>query len=156
MLAEEFHGMLVKHGLKKKVHQRDVLPFYLLNANQILLFTADNATSNDKQTDYLSGLSNSFEELNQVRCFNHTIQLLAKALLKPFYSPGLMGKDDETDDGVVLQAMDDEEEKEEEDKMDDEDKEEEEDPFGAMDDDKGEGLIKNTEAVRIMLMKVSF
>ena len=68
-----------------------------------------------------------------------------------------MEMDDETDDGVVLQAMDDEEEKEgEEDEMDDEDKEEEEDLLDAMDDDEREVLIENTEAVRMTLMKISF
>ena len=65
--------------------------------------------------------------------------------------------DDETDDGIALQAMDDEEEKEgEEDEMDDKDKEEEEDPLDAMDDDEQEVLIENTEAVHMTLMKVSF
>jgi hypothetical protein len=59
-------------------------------------------------------LPNTFEELNRVRCFNHTIQLSAKALLKPFSSAGSTETDNETeygDDGMpALQAMDDEEE----------------------------------------------
>ncbi|KAH7910435.1 hypothetical protein BJ138DRAFT_1126854 [Hygrophoropsis aurantiaca] len=31
-------------------------------------------------------MKNSFEAVNRVRCFNHTLQLAAKALLKPFTS----------------------------------------------------------------------
>ena len=54
---------------------------------QILAFNADNATSNDKQTSYLDGLPNSFEAVNHVRCFNHTMQLSVKALMKPFDTP---------------------------------------------------------------------
>jgi hypothetical protein len=51
---------------------------------QILGVTADNATSNDVQREELAGMDNSFEEENHVRCFNHTLQLSAKALLRPF------------------------------------------------------------------------
>jgi hypothetical protein len=77
--------------------------------------------------------------------------------LKPFYSAGLIETDDDTDDGVALQATDDEEEKEEEeDEMDDEDKDDEEDPLGALDDDERKGLIENTAAVRMTLMKVRY
>ena len=107
--------------------------------------------------DVLGGLPNTFEELNQGWCFNHTIQLLAKALLKPFYSAGLIESNDDSDDGIALQAMDDNEEKEEEeeeDEIDDEDKEEEEDPLDVLDDNERENLMKNTEAVRMTPMKV--
>jgi hypothetical protein len=45
---------------------------------------ADNATSNDKQREDLAAMDNSFEEQNHVRCFNHTLQLSAKALMRPF------------------------------------------------------------------------
>lgn len=46
----------------------------------------------------LATLPNSFEEVNRVRCFNHTLQLSAKALLRPFNAG--MGKmsDDDTSD----------------------------------------------------------
>ncbi len=46
--------------------------------------TADNASSNAIQVTALYGLENSFDEANHVRCFNHTIQLAGKALIKPF------------------------------------------------------------------------
>ena len=49
----------------------------------------DNATSNDKQTTSLAALDNSFEVFNQVWCFNHTLQLSAKALLRPL-NPGIL------------------------------------------------------------------
>jgi len=51
---------------------------------QILAFNGDNATSNDTQTAELEKKKNSFNISNHIRCFNHTIQLSAKALLKPF------------------------------------------------------------------------
>ena len=47
---------------------------------KILTFNADNTTANDKQTTKFSTLDNSFDEANQVWCFNHTLQLSAKAL----------------------------------------------------------------------------
>ena len=53
---------------------------------KILTFNGDNATSNDKQTTHLHALPNSFDQVNRVRCFNHTIQLSAKKLLEPFTS----------------------------------------------------------------------
>ena len=103
-------------------------------------------------------LPNSFEELNRVRCFNHTIQLSAKALLKPFSSAGLTETDNKTendDDSMPeLQAMDDKDDKEDDPNVDDKDNEEEEDLLAELDDDKREELINNTEAVHTMLNKV--
>ncbi|KAF8874617.1 hypothetical protein BD779DRAFT_1410946, partial [Infundibulicybe gibba] len=58
-LARSFQKMLEVHGL----------------ADKILAFNSDNATSNDTQTSKLASLTNSFEEVNRVRCFNHTLQL---------------------------------------------------------------------------------
>ncbi len=46
--------------------------------------TADNASSNAIQVTALYGLENSFDKANRVRCFNHTIQLAGKVLIKPF------------------------------------------------------------------------
>ena len=109
----------------------------------------------------LAGLLNAFEEPNEVQCFNHTLQLSAKALLKPFYSARLLDTNDNinSDNGIsVLQVADDEEEEngdENEDAMDDnKDKQEEEDPLTILDNDKRGILIQNTEAVCTMLMKV--
>ena len=82
----------------------------------------DNASSNDTQTNELAALPNLFELCNRVRCFNHMIQLAAKALLRPL-NPGITGNDDEggsdTDDGsdcppLVVEDESDEEGEEEE------------------------------------------
>jgi hypothetical protein len=54
--------------------------------------TADNASSNNVQAAVLFTLENTFDIANHVRCFNHTIQLSGKALIKPFNAG--MGKTD--------------------------------------------------------------
>ena len=63
----------------------------------MLAMNTDNAAANDTQTTVLAQFDNSFEEEQCARCFNHTIQLLAKALLRPF-NPAL-GK--VTEEGVI-------------------------------------------------------
>ena len=85
VLANAFQMMLKRHGLEHKV----CLTFgsrvcCTLTISQMLAFNADNATSNNKQTVDLARKKNSFEECNHGRCFNHTVQLVAKALIKPF------------------------------------------------------------------------
>ena len=67
-MVKAFQAMLKRFGLTKK----------------ILAVNADNMTANDKQTTKLDSLNNSFNEENRVWCFNHTIQLSATTLLKPF------------------------------------------------------------------------
>jgi hAT family C-terminal dimerisation region len=52
--------------------------------DRILVLNADNAASNDTQTTALAAMDNTFAEAQRVRCFNHTLQLSAKALLRPF------------------------------------------------------------------------
>jgi hypothetical protein len=92
-MANAFQDMLERFGLTEK----------------ILAVNADNATSNDTQTTKLDALDNSFDETNRVRCFNHTLQLSAKALLKPF-NTALSGKttgDDGDSDDVTAQDIDD-------------------------------------------------
>jgi hypothetical protein len=61
-------------------------------AHQVLAVNADNATSNDTMTTHLDGMPNAFDEVNRVRCFNHTLQLSAKTLLRPFNSGLSSGK----------------------------------------------------------------
>ena len=46
--------------------------------------TADNVALNNIQREALAGIDNAFREENHVHCFNHTLQLSAKALLCPF------------------------------------------------------------------------
>ena len=67
-MAKAFQKMLQDFGLTEKIHT----------------VHADNATSNNTQTTKLDQLDNTFEEENWVQCFNHTLQLSVKALLKPF------------------------------------------------------------------------
>jgi len=81
-MANAFQKMLEHFRLTKK----------------ILALNADNATSNDTQTTRLHELNNSFNKENHVRCFNHTLQLSAKTLLKPF-NIALAGKGMDNDDG---------------------------------------------------------
>ena len=61
---------------------------------QILAFTGDNASSNDTQTTCLAAMENSFVTSNRVRCYNHILNLVAKALLRPFSHKLTIGGDD--------------------------------------------------------------
>ncbi|KAF8183282.1 hypothetical protein K438DRAFT_1452604, partial [Mycena galopus ATCC 62051] len=59
-LAREFGEMLQRFNLQHK----------------ILAWTGDNATSKDTQTTALNrDPNNSFEAINRVHCFNHTLNL---------------------------------------------------------------------------------
>ena len=52
---------------------------------QILSITGDNASNNDGMIRYLGETLNNFPSpTNQTRCFVHTINLIAKSILKPF------------------------------------------------------------------------
>jgi hypothetical protein len=81
------------------------------------MLVADNASSNDTQTTTLASLNNSFNEVNRVRCFNHTLQLSAKTLLQPFnasMSSATAASDEEgmVEDLPTLEEPDDEEDDE--------------------------------------------
>jgi hypothetical protein len=69
-------------------------------AFKILAFNGDNASPNDTQTTELDKKKNSFDVVNRVRCFNHTIQLACKALLRPFASSNPPAADDNESDGL--------------------------------------------------------
>jgi hypothetical protein len=110
-MANTFQNMLQQFRLTEKIHA----------------VNTDNATSNDTQTTKLDQLDNTFDEENRVRCFNHTLQLSAKALLKPF-NIGLSGKaaDDNNeltpdDDGNLVTSVDDEGDEGDEEDEEDED-----------------------------------
>jgi len=73
--------------------------FLNLSSLQILAVNADNASLNDTQGQALAGMANSFELENCIRCFNHTLQLSAKTLLRPFnVGLGKTTKDDDNND----------------------------------------------------------
>jgi hypothetical protein len=149
-------------------------PWWLILQHQILTFNGDNATSNDKQTTRLHRLPNAFEAINRIRCFNHTIQLSAKALLCPFTSTIVSDAHDSTeannlpdDDSDIPDLIDDEEDQDEdegdgsnvgdnEDDDEDEDGDDDDDDntFETLSDEEREQLINDTAAVRTTLDKV--
>lgn len=119
-MANTFQMMLEQFGLTKRIHA----------------VNADNATSNDTQTTKLDQLDNTFDKENRVRCFNHTLQLSAKALLKPFNiglsETGRMASDDNEitqDDNANPMAFEDDEDDEggEDDKEEQADEEDDDD-----------------------------
>lgn len=74
--------------------------------------TTDNASANDTLINRLGKLENSFDVDNHVRCFNHTLQLSAKALIQPF-NPGMANDkstdhlDDDSESVLILEEDDD-------------------------------------------------
>ena len=95
-LAQEFHNMLLRFGIENKVCRcLSTIHVFTHVHSQILSFNADNASPNDKQTDTMATLPNSFEKENRVRCFNHMLQLSAKALVSPFNAGMKPIRDDE-------------------------------------------------------------
>jgi hypothetical protein len=128
--------------------------------------TGDNATSNDTQANELGQAKNSFDEVNRVRCFNHTIQLSAKAMLRCFSRtpeediekedpdmPDLEGASvcDDDDEDLLLDGAedsgDDDDDDDDDDKSVPEDEEDEEDAMR-------ETLQEATAAVKFALRKV--
>ena len=105
-------------------------------------------------------MDNSFEEENHVRCFNHTLQLSAKTLLRPF-NPALGKVAD--DDGAgnlddLLDMEEDNEEGEEDDDLPDvpdiDDIDDDIDELDNLDADSREKLIADTAIVRAMVSKL--
>jgi len=80
--------------------------FLNLSFLQILAVNVDNVSLNDTQGQALVGMENSFELENYVRCFNHTLQLSTKTLLRLF-NVGL-GKTTEDDDNNDMDDLPDE------------------------------------------------
>jgi hypothetical protein len=133
----------------------------------VLAINGDNAKSNNTQTTALANMENSFEEVHRVRCFNHTLQLSSKALLKPF-NIGISKEsddepvDDEDDDMPLLEDVDDDEE----DENDVDGENECEDGTVVEDDDVDEletlteeeraQILAETAAVHTMVTKVCF
>lgn len=137
----------------------------MLNIFQILSFTGDNASSNDTQAEHLDTLPNSFDIFNHVRCFNHTMQLSAKGLLRPFNTDN----DDKTattpepevsnpDDADADNDDDKDDEDDKDDDVDDnegvDDEEDKEDLFMELSEAEKQALLDNTASVRLTLTKV--
>ena len=126
---------------------------------------ADNATSNDTQGETLAEMPNSFELKNRVRCFNHTLQLSTKTLLRPFNAGLGKATEDGTCDDVddlLSQGIDDnddnDEEEDEEDGLpvipDEDDIDNGIDELDALDADSREAIMNDTAAVRETVTKV--
>jgi hypothetical protein len=123
---------------------------------QVLAFNGDNATSNDKQAACLHALPNSFDEVNRVCCFNHTMQLSARSLLKPF-STTIDDADADADADSdlappALEEISDEDEASADNNNNN--REEEDDALEALSAEEKEALFDNTAAVRTTLDKV--
>jgi hypothetical protein len=149
-MAKAFQRMLERFGLTER----------------ILGVNADNASANDKQTTKLSSFDNSFKEEYRARCFNHTTQLSAKTLLKPF-NTALSGgaadevdMTDEDDDLPILEADEDGEEERDEDEdeaEEDEDQDDEDDGIDELEtlsEEERTQVLEDTAAVRATVTKV--
>jgi len=120
---------------------------------QILAVNADNAAANDTQTRKLASLNNSFEMANRVRCFNHTLQLAAKALLKPFAAA--LSSDEEAD-GPLLLLDDDIDLEAGSAESDGDDADDNIDELEMLSDVGHEILISDTAAVKATIAKVGY
>lgn len=130
--------------------------------------TADNATSNDVQVTELASGSNAFQPEQHVRCFNHTMNLVVKSILKPFSvekkdssddtgADGNSDSDTEGDDdidGADLEDSDDEADTPDG-EIDDEDEDEEIDPYQGLSDAAKANMLAQTTDVRNTLSKVN-
>ena len=142
--------MLRRFGLTDKIHT----------------VNADNASSNRTQVEALEKMDNNFDGDNYVRCFNHTLQLCAKALIKPF-NMAICGKKsaEEDEEGDVdgkdmpdledVQYEDDEEDTDDTDVEDGDDIDDDVNELDELDDKERDKLIVETTAVRLAVSKVS-
>jgi hypothetical protein len=117
----------------------------------------------------LDAMSNSFDEVNRVRCFNHTLQLSAKTLLKPFNvgfssnkagdkqtSDGNEDSDGDSDGLLVEEDLDDDKEGMGDDECGlNDDIEDDVDELGELDEDRLTKLMEETAAVHAVVSKVS-
>jgi hypothetical protein len=114
----------------------------------------------------LHQLPNKFKSVNRIRCFNHTLQLSVKALLRPFASASPIPEpgDNIPDDDSEIVTLEEEEEEEEAEDSDDEGSREGDDEadaegevdeaFDGLTDEEHEQLLENTSAVCTVLNKV--
>ena len=114
----------------------------------------------------LATLKNSFEEEHRGRCFNHTLDLFAKALVKPF-NPVLSGKapDDVADLDEDMPTLEDPESEDDSDNGDEledldelaslNDAEDSHDELEELDEVEWEDLLERTTVVRESVTKAS-
>ena len=149
-MANAFQKMLQQFGLTEKIHS--------VNTN--------NTSPNNTLTTKLDQLDNTFKEQNRAQCFNHTLQLSAQALLKPF-NVGLSGNvtDDDNqstqdDNGDRVMVEDDEEDEDgqakDEDNKDNEDNEDDNiNELEELSEEERCQVLQETTVVRETVTKVS-
>ena len=84
-----FVNILKTFGVEEKVRSLNNYQMgsliYIVRALQILSITGDNTSNNDSMIKYLSDTIDDFPgPANQTWCFVHTVNLIAKSILKPF------------------------------------------------------------------------
>ena len=94
---------IVVEWMMAKAFQKMLQEFRLTRT--ILSVDANNASTNGMQTTKLDELDNSFNKENCICCFNHTMQLSAKALLKPSTSV-LSGKETNDNEMAITEIED--------------------------------------------------
>ena len=168
-LGIAFVNVLKTFGVEEKVRSLNNYQMgsliWIVRALQILSITGDNASNNDSMIKYLSDTIDDFPgPANQTRCFVHTINLIAKSILKPFdaqKTKGIGSFNDALSDlaeGPDLEECTedtthttDEEEEEEEEEEAEADKDEED---NSEDEEGDDELDRNLEPIRSMLLKV--
>ena len=86
-LGITFASVLKNFGIEDKVSISNIKSAitHLRFVLQILSITGNNASNNDTIIQYLGDALNEFPgPANQTQCFVHTVNLVAKAILKPF------------------------------------------------------------------------
>ena len=150
-LGIAFVNVLKTFGVEEKVrllnsYQRSLLTRFAY-VFQILGITGDNASNNDSMIQYLGNTLDEFcGPANQARCFVHTVNLIAKSILKPFETR--KAKEMQSFNDVAHTLADSASDFEEEEEDDDEDK-----------DDSGEEVDDNEldaglKPIKTMLLKV--
>jgi hypothetical protein len=101
-LTEEFGKILTEFGIEYKVsaHPRWHLRRLTLSNLKLLAITGDNTKNNDAMFDELVDIVPDFPgRANQMRCFAHVVNLVAKTIIKQFDIPKKKpGKRDEDED----------------------------------------------------------
>ena len=144
-MAKAFQAMLEHFGLTEK----------------ILAVNADNTTANNKQTTKLDSLNNSFNEENCVWCFNHTIQLSATTLLKPFntaLSRKAADKVEASEEDAEEELVPEIEEEDKDEREDDDDQDDEDDGIDELQEltkSEREWVLENMAVVRQTVTKVT-
>jgi len=163
-LGIAFVNVLKTFGVEEKVrllnNYRSLT--YIVHVLQILGITGDNASNNDSMIKYLGDTLDDFPgPANQTWCFVHTVNLIAKSILKPFDTR--KAKETQSFNDIANALLDLEEGHDSEECMEDtphtpSDGEEEEvdkdKEDNSEDEEDGDELDTNLEPIRTMLSKV--